>query len=433
MREVVAMKSSISSARLLGAALIMFCLYGSTTSLRSADYIVGVEDKLKVKIYQFPELAGEYTVSASGTITIAPLGDIPAAGSSARDIARDISDRLIKAGLADKPGTTVEIAQSRPVYVVGDVQRPGEYAYRPGVTVLQAISLAGGWYRFSDPGLMRLEREAITIKGDLRNHVRRYYQLVARRARLHSELEQKKDITFPPDLVRRASSDVTVAQLIDEERSFLNINIDALKSQIESLETTRTLYEREIEAVSKQILSTRRQAESVQKELAEVASLFARGLAPVSRKTGLERVQAEIAISEQGMQTLILRARQNITQIEQRIFDLNYERRSRIYSEIQNTRAELEEISIKLDTSKSLMVDVQFTTPLRMSTSEEAVENRNLLIVRMVDGKTVTLPAEENQELRPGDVLKVQRTIPLPSEIERLRPHEVMIPAADTK
>jgi protein involved in polysaccharide export with SLBB domain len=433
MREVVAMKRSVSSARVLGAALILLCVYGSTTSLRSADYVVSAEDKLKVKIYQFPELAGEYTVNSSGMISIAPIGEIPAAGASARDIAKEISDRLIKAGLADRPGTTVEVVQSRPFYVMGDVQRPGEYAFRPGVTVLQAVSLAGGWYRFSDPGLLRLEREAITIKGDLRNQARRYYQLVARRARLYSELEQKKDVNFPAELVHRASADGTVAQLIDEERSFLNINVDSLKSQIESLETTRTLYEREIEAVSKQILSTRKQAESVQRELAEVAALFARGLAPVSRKTGLERTQAEIAIAEQGLQTLILRARQNITQIEQRIFDLNYERRARIYSELQATRTELEEVSIKLETNKSLMIDVKFTTPLLVSTSEETGESRSVTIVRVVDGKTVSIPAEENQELRPGDVLKVQRTMPLPAGIDRLRPHEVMIPASDIK
>lgn len=427
------MKRSAYPARVLGAALIMLCVYGSTASLQSADYIVGTEDKLKVKIYQFPELAGEYTVGAAGTITIAPLGEISAAGVSARDIARDISNRLIKAGLADKPGTTVEVVQMRPFYVMGDVQRPGEYAFRPGVTVLQAVSLAGGWYRFSDPGLLRLEREAITIKGDLRHQARRYYQLVARRARLHSELERSKDINFPDDLVRRASSDVSVAQLVDEERSFLHINVEALKSQIESLETTRTLYEREIEAVSKQILATRKQAESVQKELDEVAALFTRGLAPVSRKTGLERTQSQITIAEQGLQTMIFRARQNITQIEQRIFDLNYECRSRLYAELQSTRSELEEISVKLDTSKSLMVDVRFTTPLLMSSSQEAVEGRSLIIVRVVGDKTITIPADENQELRPGDVLKVQRTMPLPADMDRPRPHEVMIPAADIK
>ena len=50
-------------------------------------------------------------------------------------------------GFVEAPSVSIEIAKFRPFYITGDVQHPGEYAYRPGLTVLQALSLAGGYYR----------------------------------------------------------------------------------------------------------------------------------------------------------------------------------------------------------------------------------------------------------------------------------------------
>src|SRR5262249_25305399 len=160
---------------ILAIVTIFCCLLSGAAIAGAADYLVRAEDKLRIKIFQFPELTGEYTVSTRGTILIPPIGEVAVAGSSAIDISSQISQSFIKAGIPDKPGATVEVLESRPIYVVGDVQKPGEYSYRPGVTVVQAISLAGGWFRLNDPGLLRLDREAITIKGDMRHLVKRYY------------------------------------------------------------------------------------------------------------------------------------------------------------------------------------------------------------------------------------------------------------------
>ncbi len=148
---------------ILVIALIL-TFFGDARVGRSADYAVRAEDKLKIQIYQFPELSDTYTVNSTGGITIAPIGEVPVAGLSAQEISAKISQRFINAGLSDKPGTTVTVIELRPIYVMGDVQKPGEYAYRPGLTVLQAVTLAGGYYRVTDPGLLRLERDAINIR-----------------------------------------------------------------------------------------------------------------------------------------------------------------------------------------------------------------------------------------------------------------------------
>jgi exopolysaccharide production protein ExoF len=302
------------------------------------------------------------------------------------------------------------------------VQKPGEYSYRRAVTVLQAIGLAGGWYRPTDPGLMRLEREAITIRGDMRFLIRRYYYLAAQRARLSAELEMKTDIGFPAELTQKAVGDPALAQLLDEERSFLHTNIDVLKNQLDTLEKTLALYQMEVETASRQVAASKTQSQSVEKELGEVRALLARNLVPVARQSNLERLQAEIETARQGYQAQILRGQENVTQIEEKIFELKNQRQASLVKELEKVGQDLEEVAVKLDTSQNLMAEVQFTAPNMVSRSSDFMEARILTVVRMQDGKAVTFDAEETTELLPGDVLKVEKSM-VPSGVAgRLRP-----------
>lgn len=395
---------------LLMIGLIVATFFGEARFGRSADYLVRASDKLKIQIYQIPELTNEYSVSADGTITIPQIGEVQVAGLSAQEISAKISDKLIKSGISDKPGTSVAIVESRPIYVLGDVQKPGEYPYRSGITALQAVSLAGGYYRVTDPGLLRLERDAINISGDFRNLVRRYYYLVARRARLISELDLKTEINFPSELTNRAEKDRALHQVIDQERSLLRINVDALKHQLNSFESTRDLYKREIEAIDKQIGASKTQTDVTQKELNVVKALYARGLTTVTRQSELERSHAQIIATEQGFQTLMLRARQNITEVEQKIYTLQEDRRARLSAELQQTRLELEETSNRMDTNRRLMMEAQVTAPILAAGSDDAGGSREILIVRTENGRKSTIQADDHIELQPGDVLKVQRS-----------------------
>lgn len=405
------MKQNRSWRRVAGSVSLVLCLLYSNAVRATSEYIVRADDKLKIKIFQYPELSGEYKVRANGTISIAPVGDIPVNGLSTKEIANQISERFVRAGISDKPGTSVEVLETRPVYVLGDVQKPGEYQFRPGMTVLQVISLAGGWLRFNDPGLMRLDRDSINITGDMQNLVKRYYQLTARRARLNAELVMTSEIQFPPDLVTRSQNDTGLRQLIDEERSLLNIRVDALKTQIDSLGQNRSLYEREIEAIKRQIQANKAQSASVERELVEVRSLVKRGLTTLSRLANLERMQAQLESNEQGFQMLILRSHQGITQADQRVFDLKSERNASLTAEVQKIRMDLDDISVKFDTNQSLLVEAQVIVPTLVGNSGGTVETRNLAVVRMQDGKAQTFDAEEHTELLPGDVLRVQRSI----------------------
>jgi exopolysaccharide production protein ExoF len=228
---------------------------------------------------------------------------------------------------------------------------------------------------------------------------------------LNAELLMNHDVEFPTDIMQQARNDGTLSQLIDEERSLLNIRVEAMKTQIESLEKARGLYEREIEAVSRQIQANKVQYESVGNELKDVKALARQGLATSTRLMGLERMQAQIEMNEQGYHTLILRSRQSISQVEQRIFDLKSERNVSLTAELQRTRMDLDEVGTKFETNQSLLVEAQLTMPTLVGNSDGAVEVRSLTVVRVQDGKAQSIEADEGTELLPGDVLRVQRSI----------------------
>ena len=157
-------------------------------------------------IFEWTALNDDFTVSADGTLFVPFVGQIRAQGTAPGDLARAIGDRLMQQmGLSRPPDVAVEIAQYRPFYIVGNVAQPGEFPFRPGLTVLQAMGIAGG-LRTRDEDLPRLEREMITGQGDINLLSQSSLSLLARKARLESEQAGNDDISFPPDLTQRASN-----------------------------------------------------------------------------------------------------------------------------------------------------------------------------------------------------------------------------------
>jgi len=412
---------------LIAITLMLLLDSGIQSLVAAPDYTVRAGDKLKIRVYQFPELSGEFTVSSDGKVFMPPIGEIPVEGLSTNEVSAQISDYLVKGGHSQKAGTMVELLQSHPIFVLGDVQRPGEYPYRPGLTILRAIGLAGGHFRFNDPGLIRLERDAIAARSEQATLVKKVNHLLARRARLHAELEGQSEIAFPLELTQQAN-DPTIAQRLTEERNILTTNRETLRSQTEGLERSRALYEREIETIAAQIEAGKREFEAVRKEFAEISSLRQKGLSSWSRELTLERTQAQLIAAEQGLQALILRAQQNIAQLEQRTSELQSERRVKLNAEMQQTRLELEESRNRIETTRKLMVEAEVTAPTMAvrRLSRGLAKEYSFLIVRTQNGKATSLPADENTLLEPGDVIKVDREEPpspeLGAEITSTRP-----------
>ncbi len=110
----------------------------------SSDYRLGTGDKVRVIVYGEADLGGEFQVDATGYVRLPMIGQVKAAGLTAHDLEGSITTALGNGYLND-PRINVEVTTYRPFYVIGEVQKPGEYPYANGITASSAIAVAGGF------------------------------------------------------------------------------------------------------------------------------------------------------------------------------------------------------------------------------------------------------------------------------------------------
>jgi polysaccharide export outer membrane protein len=117
---------------------------GSTASETMPDYRLGSGDKVRILVYGEPTLSGDYAVSGSGKISFPLIGDVVAVDRTIREVQTDLEQKLAN-GYLRKPQVSAEMVTYRPYYMLGEVNRPGQYPYVSGLTVLQAVATAGGF------------------------------------------------------------------------------------------------------------------------------------------------------------------------------------------------------------------------------------------------------------------------------------------------
>jgi polysaccharide export outer membrane protein len=101
-------------------------------------------------VYGENDITGEYEVDSGGYISVPLGGRVKAAGLTTRQLERAVAAALSK-GLLRDPRVNAEIATYRPFYILGEVKRAGEYPYKSGLTVLDAVASAGGYtYRANE-------------------------------------------------------------------------------------------------------------------------------------------------------------------------------------------------------------------------------------------------------------------------------------------
>jgi len=117
---------------------------------QAETYIIGPQDVVHITVWKEPELSGPVPVRPDGKISLALLNDVDAAGMTPTQLADSIATKLKK--YMEEPRVSVIVTQinSRRIYVLGQVAHPGAMALTPDMTVLQAISTAGGLSQFTD-------------------------------------------------------------------------------------------------------------------------------------------------------------------------------------------------------------------------------------------------------------------------------------------
>jgi protein involved in polysaccharide export with SLBB domain len=107
-------------------------------------YHLGPGDKLKINVFGSEDLSGDAVVGDTGVLSLPLIGDIKAVGLTPAQLSTAMKVKLADGFMRD-PKVSVSVTTYRPVYVMGEVTRPGEYPYASGMSVLNAIALGGGY------------------------------------------------------------------------------------------------------------------------------------------------------------------------------------------------------------------------------------------------------------------------------------------------
>lgn len=116
----------------------------------SPDYQIGPDDILNIFVWKEAELTRDVTVMADGKISFPLIGDIIVQGKTVAEL-KDIITTKLK-NFIDAPEVTIIVneSRSRRIYTIGNVKAPGPYPLAPNMTVLQALSAAGGFAEWAD-------------------------------------------------------------------------------------------------------------------------------------------------------------------------------------------------------------------------------------------------------------------------------------------
>ncbi|TWB23618.1 protein involved in polysaccharide export with SLBB domain [Nitrospirillum amazonense] len=132
---------------------------GMGGGVAAADYQLGPGDRVRITVFGQQDLSGEYAVDGTGTLSFPLVGQVHAGSLTAGQLGKALEGSL-SPNYIKNPHVSVEVLSYRPFYILGEVKTPGSYAYVSGMTVLNAVALAGGFtYRARDDDF-RLQRTA---------------------------------------------------------------------------------------------------------------------------------------------------------------------------------------------------------------------------------------------------------------------------------
>jgi polysaccharide export outer membrane protein len=131
----------------------------------AGPYKLDAGDTVRVIIYNQLSLSTDYMVGDDGMISVPTVGEVKAATLTVQQVQQDIYNKL-NSGILVNPGVSVQLSQPRPIFVMGEVNRPGQFPYQARLNVLSAIAVAGGYTVRADHDYVTVVRRSQDGSGE---------------------------------------------------------------------------------------------------------------------------------------------------------------------------------------------------------------------------------------------------------------------------
>ena len=412
------MQPAVSRVKALGhllrtvAGTVLFFL---SAGQASADYHVEAGDIIELWLETGIETPHRATVQIDGTVTFPQIGTISVAGLYPAEIRTKVQAVLlgkpIRVRGADGRVTSVmvspddvgaSVVEYRPVYLLGDVSKPGQYPFRPALTVQQAIAISGG-YSIGQENGPSSRLVAPDLQSDVENLTVQLAGLEIRTAREKSELAGQETIDksaagelhLPP---------ATLSSLVDEETELFNTRRGQFQKEQQFLAQSLTKSDAAIQSLGDQLKQEIQGADVDAQELDNMLTLFKRGNTTSERVADLRRAALQSATRKLQVSVQLNQARQQRQETQRQFDQLESQRRISLLTDLQDATIKANDVRSKLQSAQDKLAIVSAGGAQHLHGKGP---KPRFNVIRKGHSGTETLSVDESFELQPGDVVEV--------------------------
>ena len=325
------------------------------------------------------------------------IGVFDAKNKTTQDLSREIRSSVETKG--EKLGDfSIDIERYRPFYVAGLVEHPGSYEFLPGLTVLQAVALAGGLRRspLYSPADLWSEKRTLT------ETMSRIGELAARRARLEAERVGTPTVTASQELLQIDPSQAK--NLIADERAVMDRSHQVLNGDKAELESLLVLKDSEAKGYEREIARLEQRIEEQTKIFSDLQKLHEDRI--INQQRFFEAVIAldSLRRDKQSTVSALSQVRAALEVARSQLARLTLSDNARIAKEIAETEAELTRLRRIAVQAREAIANLE---PLESQSITGLVPEYKIMR-RNANGQLDFMKAEETTAILPGDVVQVE-------------------------
>jgi polysaccharide biosynthesis/export protein len=394
---------------------LLFCALLSWSIPAKAEYRVDAGDILEIAVAGMPDWRQRVEVQLDGSISYPLLGTLVVAGLSPSEVRTKIQSILATKVfrqstpdgrehnvLLDADQVTANVVEYRPIYVNGDVSRPGVQAYRPLMTVRQAVALCGGYeimrFRMNNPFL-----ESADFRSDYESLWTDFAKEQVHIWRIRTELGEGENLDQKvlQDVPLPASTISQITRLEDEQLKSRQVDY---QREREFLRRGIKQAEEHIGVLSESLKTEEEGIKADMQDLQRVTDLFGKGSVPIMRITDARRAllwSSTLKLQTTAQWMSQKKQREDVSRQLERFDD---QRRMDLLRELQDAGVRLSQISARL---QGVGEKLQYTALVRSQLVRGSGGKPQIAIIRKGENGRERLVAEEDFELQPGDVVEV--------------------------
>lgn len=373
--------------------------------------------RISIKMHNYPGLTGDYRINADDTVSIPALGRIQVTRMTAAGLEQVIRQKT-KIITGNQANVSVEVAEYSPVFVNGYVDKAGSIPWTPGMTVLQAETLAGGLYRpragslsgSTDPDVERIKHltEIKRLTNDLKH-------TLTNLARASAERANVTQVDVPQRLVELVGN-TEAKELIDIQKKRLHLRLESFAAERARLAQATTLEADQLAQLKKQQELVRKQIDMRDKQLRLLRGARLKGAITQERLLSVESLLASLQEKSTNIIVADARVQSAAVSLQSEIERLIQGRQLAVAAEIAKLERDAAQLEIELVAAHEGYASfARLTGEVFSSEGNKKTSVVQYEITRQEERKASTILAERLTPLWPGDILVISvRTARIP-------------------